>query len=42
MARRFNILRPQSRDDRLKSLMHRMQIAAARIAATGAARPATA
>ena len=31
MARRFNILRPQSRDDRLKSLMHRMKLATARM-----------
>jgi hypothetical protein len=31
MARRFNILRPRSRDDRLKTLMHRMKLAAARM-----------
>lgn len=30
MVRRLNILRPQSRDDRLKSLMRRMQLATAR------------
>ncbi|MDP1738396.1 MAG: hypothetical protein Q8L23_13270 [Caulobacter sp.] len=41
MARRFNILRPQSRDDRLKTLMHRMKLAAAR-AALIATTPATA
>ncbi len=32
MVRRMNILRPQSRDDRLKNLMHRMKLAAARAA----------
>lgn len=31
MVRRLNILRPQSRDDRLKSLMRRMQLATARM-----------
>lgn len=36
MARRFNILRPQSRDDRLKTLMHRMKLAAARMVAVPA------
>lgn len=33
MVRRLNILRPQSRDDRLKSLMRRMQLASARAVA---------
>lgn len=31
MAKRLNILRPQSRDERLKSLMRRMKLAAARM-----------
>ena len=31
MVRRMNILRPQSRDDRLKNLMHRMKLATARM-----------
>lgn len=34
MVRRLNILRPQSRDDRLKNLMRRMQLATARSALT--------
>lgn len=33
MVRRMNILRPQSRDDRLKNLMRRMQLASARMVA---------
>ena len=33
MVRRMNILRPQSRDDRLKNLMHRMKLASARMLA---------
>ncbi|MDP1631340.1 MAG: hypothetical protein Q8L66_07965 [Caulobacter sp.] len=36
MARRLTILRPQSRDARLKTLMHRMKLAAARIGASPA------
>jgi len=36
MAKRLNILRPQSRDERLKTLMHRMKIAAARMVVAAA------
>ncbi|MFZ5668818.1 MAG: hypothetical protein ACOY4K_04950 [Pseudomonadota bacterium] len=42
MVRRLNILRPQTRDERLKTLMHRMKLAAARAAALAPPPPASA